>query len=211
MAATSRKTGTIEYYHPEKGRALNTFNRILAVSLEIIEHEGVEALNTNRIADDSGINISTLYHYFPNKDSILHALYTRWFDKVSAIADKRLGMHRKPNSLKASYKSYVLDLLNIDGVSPQAAVELERAIKTRRNLLPLDNKIVEQSITACAEDILAQHPDVDPSRLPVPSAFMLVSIWGAISIAADMDASEHDSIAEHCAEMIMALVRHSKR
>ncbi|WP_162925637.1 TetR/AcrR family transcriptional regulator [Isoalcanivorax indicus] len=211
MGAESHKAGTVEYYQPEKGRALNTFNKILTISLEIIEHEGVESLNTNRIAAECGINISTLYHYFPNKDSILHALYTRWFDRLSIVADKHLGTPQAPSTLKSAYTSYVLDLLNIDGFSPRAAVELERAIKTRKNLLPVDNRIVEQSITACAEDILAQQPDANPSQLTVPSAFMLVSFWGAISIAADMEESDYGAIAEHCAEMIVALVRGSAR
>ncbi|MCG8393208.1 MAG: TetR/AcrR family transcriptional regulator [Pseudomonadales bacterium] len=207
MAAASQKPGTIEYYQPEKGRALNTFNRILSVSLGIIEHEGGEALNTNRIAADSGINISTLYHYFPNKDSVLHALYTRWFDQLRLVADRHLGIRQAPTTLKAAYTSYILDLLNIDGFSPKAAVELERAIKSRKNLLDLDNRIVEQSIAAYAQDILAQQPDADASRLTVPSAFMLVSIWGAISIAADMEEADYRDIAEHGAEMIMTLIQ----
>ncbi|MFG6178458.1 TetR/AcrR family transcriptional regulator [Halomonas sp. THAF12] len=207
MGRTSRQSETIDYYQPEKGRALNTFNRILEISLDVIAKEGVEALNTNRIAADCGINISTLYHYFPNKDSILHALYTRWFDRLSAVAEKHRESRHKADKLKTAYKNYVLDLLRIDGFPPRAAVELERAIKTRKNLLALDNDIVERSITAYAEDILAHRPEKEESHLPIPSAFMLVSIWGAISIAADMGETEYPAIAEHCAEMMVALIR----
>lgn len=207
MGRATRQAETIDYYQPEKGRALKTFNRILDISLDVIAGEGVEALNTNRIAADCGINISTLYHYFPNKDSILHALYTRWFERLSAVAETHREDRHRAHKLKTAYKHYVLDLLNIDGFPPRAAVELERAIKTRKNLLALDNDIVERSITAYAEDILAHRPDTQETRLPVPAAFMLVSIWGAISIAADMGEAEYPAIAEHCAEMMVSLIR----
>jgi AcrR family transcriptional regulator len=62
---------------PRQARAVDTVQTIFEVVAEIIETDGVEALNTNRIAEQAGIAIGTLYGYFPNKGAILLAMARR--------------------------------------------------------------------------------------------------------------------------------------
>ena len=51
--------------------------RILDATGALLETRGYDALNTNRIAEAAGINIATLYRYYPNKLSILAAMGQR--------------------------------------------------------------------------------------------------------------------------------------
>ena len=42
----------------------------IAASL-VLQEGGLEALNTNRVAEVAGVSIGSLYQYFPNKESLL--------------------------------------------------------------------------------------------------------------------------------------------
>jgi len=59
---------------PRQTRALATQARILDAARRVFAKHGYAAGTTNRIADEAGISVGSLYQYYPNKDSILTAL-----------------------------------------------------------------------------------------------------------------------------------------
>lgn len=59
---------------PKQARALATRDLIFEATAQILEREGEQALNTNRIAERAGLSIGTIYQYFPDKASILVAM-----------------------------------------------------------------------------------------------------------------------------------------
>ena len=59
---------------PLQDRAKQTVEKILDATAELLDDEGHENLTTERVAERSGVNIATLYHYFPNKLALLFAL-----------------------------------------------------------------------------------------------------------------------------------------
>ena len=62
---------------PNRAKGEETAARILEATGMLLETQGYDALNTNRIAQAAGINIATLYKYYPNKQSILIAMTKR--------------------------------------------------------------------------------------------------------------------------------------
>lgn len=68
---------------PRQDRARTTVSRILAATAAIIEQDGVDALTTNRIAEQARVNIASLYQYFPNKEAIINALLEAYFQEIS--------------------------------------------------------------------------------------------------------------------------------
>lgn len=59
---------------PRQLRARATYLAILEATAHILEAEGMEAANTNRIADRAGVSIGSLYQYFPGKTAIFAEL-----------------------------------------------------------------------------------------------------------------------------------------
>jgi len=55
-------------------RAALTRPRIVALALEIIDEDGLEALNMRRLAAGAGVKPMSLYHHFPSKQAILDAV-----------------------------------------------------------------------------------------------------------------------------------------
>jgi len=60
---------------PSQQRAHESVEAIVRAATEIIEAEGYEAYNTNTVAKRAGVSVALVYRYFPNKESILVALW----------------------------------------------------------------------------------------------------------------------------------------
>ena len=60
---------------PKQERGRQAVAAIEQACLQILEREGPQHVTTNRIAEVAGVCIGSLYHFFPNKDSIVAAVY----------------------------------------------------------------------------------------------------------------------------------------
>lgn len=76
-AAPSRKAGLALRRKPLQVRGRETFEHILDATARLLDEAGIDGVNTNAIARAAGINIATLYQYFPNKQAVLLALFER--------------------------------------------------------------------------------------------------------------------------------------
>ena len=63
-------------------RVALTRERIVELALEIIDEDGLDALNMRRLAAEAGVKPMSLYHHFPNKSAILGAVS----EKIAAAA-----------------------------------------------------------------------------------------------------------------------------
>lgn len=77
---------------PRQDRAKQTVKKILDATAELLEQEGAENLTTDRVAERCGVNIATLYHYYPNKEALLHALAIQFADQQEDQLDAIYGL-----------------------------------------------------------------------------------------------------------------------
>ncbi|WP_162846020.1 TetR/AcrR family transcriptional regulator [Seongchinamella sediminis] len=76
---------------PKQSRSVMLVEAIQQACLKILEQEGPEQLTTQRIADVAGINIASLYQYFPNKEAVLAEVFQDQVRQYKEAAVKRLG------------------------------------------------------------------------------------------------------------------------
>ena len=62
---------------PSSRRGRKTFERIFDATAELASELGFEGVNTNLVASRAGVNIASLYRYFPNKQAIFAAISER--------------------------------------------------------------------------------------------------------------------------------------
>lgn len=62
---------------PASPRGRRTFERILSATAELAAEQGFDGVNTNLIASRAGVNIASLYKYFPNKQAIFATISER--------------------------------------------------------------------------------------------------------------------------------------
>lgn len=78
----TKKTPVKPRKFPAQERSQFTVDAILEASAYILSNRPWEDFTTNKIAEKSGVNIASLYQYFPNKESILAELYRKHFEDV---------------------------------------------------------------------------------------------------------------------------------
>ena len=68
---------------PVQARSKAMVDAVAEACLRILEKEGEDALTVSRIAEVSGATVGSIYQYFPNKESMISAVYERILNQES--------------------------------------------------------------------------------------------------------------------------------
>lgn len=68
---------------PRQSRSQQLVRAIREACCKILDEEGADRLTTQRIADVAGVNIASVYQYFPNKEAILAEVYEEQLARVT--------------------------------------------------------------------------------------------------------------------------------
>lgn len=99
---------------PRQERARATVEAILQASTYILKKHGFSAMTTNAVADRAGVNIASLYQYFPNKDAILVELMRRHVEATRRTTSQALAQSKSPrakvrNAIEAAIAAHAVD------------------------------------------------------------------------------------------------------
>ena len=72
---------------PVQARATVTVGAICEATIQVLLSHGADRLTTTRVADRAGVSVGTLYQYYPNKRSLLFAVFEDHMDKVSRAVE----------------------------------------------------------------------------------------------------------------------------
>jgi AcrR family transcriptional regulator len=87
MAVAASSVQVTPRKEPRQARARMLVDSIL-IAAEQLSRAGVESWTTNHIAERAGVSIGSIYQYFPSKESLVSALYTRLRTaRLDAFAD----------------------------------------------------------------------------------------------------------------------------
>ncbi len=96
---------------PKQSRSLILVQSIQQACLQILRDEGAQSLTTARIADVAGVNIASLYQYFPNKEAILAQVFEEQIDQyIESARDKIHEIDRLSRSDFAATIRAIVDM-----------------------------------------------------------------------------------------------------
>jgi AcrR family transcriptional regulator len=72
---------------PVQARATVTVEAITEATIQVLLSHGADRLTTTRVAERAGVSVGTLYQYYPNKQSLLFAVFDDHLDKVSQAVE----------------------------------------------------------------------------------------------------------------------------
>lgn len=72
--------------------------RVLSAALDIIDREGLDAVSIRRIGSQLGIDGTSLYHHFADKEAILHGV------RILVLQEDHVG---EPSTASESWQDYV--------------------------------------------------------------------------------------------------------
>lgn len=105
-AKAARGTRLSPRKSPRQERSRATVEAILEAATDILIRQGAGRLTTNRIAERAGVNIASLYQYFPGKHAILAELRRRHgAERRAAIRD--VLIERRGDSLESTLRALV--------------------------------------------------------------------------------------------------------
>jgi AcrR family transcriptional regulator len=127
-----RRTKLVPRKRPVQERSRATVDAIVQATAYILVRDGHSKLTTNRIAERAGVNVASLYQYFPNKEAILAELQRRHVAEQREAMREVLERHRG-QGLEATVRALVLMGTAAHAVAPQVHAALSQALPVRRS------------------------------------------------------------------------------
>lgn len=139
----SKRTAPGLSRQPRQERSEQTVRRILEATLALLAREGVEALTTNKVAQEAGLSVASLYRFFPNKQAVIYAAYGEWIEELStrvdAAVDRWAPALRAEPGLWPGAARELADILGESRRGARAEYELLRAMFSHRELRDRDD------------------------------------------------------------------------
>jgi len=149
---------------PVQERARKTVELILDTAAALLEEAGVEAFNTNLLAERAGVRVRTVYRYFPNKLAVMTAVAERlaeewdgWFEGFRALSDPR-------SSWRTLWVAYIGTF--VDGIRRvRGGLAIRRAMRALPELQAIDRQDNERLARQLAAAIERRGVVVPLTRL----------------------------------------------
>ena len=75
---------------PRQRRSAKRVHQILDAAMEVLIAGGADGFTTNRVAEQAGIPVGSIYQYFPNKEALVGELIDRHQDEMILLFMTRL-------------------------------------------------------------------------------------------------------------------------
>jgi AcrR family transcriptional regulator len=105
---------------------------LLQATADILVRDGYAKLTTNRIAERAGVNVASLYQFFPNKDALIAELSRRHVAEQRAAA-KNAVVEQKGQGVEAMVRTLVALGIAAHAVSPRLHHALTEVLPARRS------------------------------------------------------------------------------
>src|ERR1700741_1335940 len=171
---------------PVQARAAVTVEAIFEATIQVLLSHGAGRLTTTRVAERAGVSVGTLYQYYPNKRSLLFAVFEDHMNKVGRAVEVACeDAHNKPISemIKVVVEAYV----DVKMQSADVSVALYKVAPDVGG--PALVKRTAQRLRKAIESMLLTAPDLklSPDRFAID--MMLSAMSGAMRSALETGAS----------------------
>lgn len=152
---------------PRRSDARANRERLLEVAREALRESPDTSLNS--IAKRAGVGAGTLYRHFPNRESLVFAVYQDDVEKVSAEAPALLAKHPPVDALRIWFESLSKAIRTKHGLGEALnSPEAQRAIEA--SYAPVTAAIAE--LLTAGETSGELEPDLDPSDVLLLMSFL---------------------------------------
>lgn len=164
---------------PSQGRSKATVEAIVQATARVLLKDGYEACTTNRVADEAGVSIGSVYQYFPNKESLVVAVMEGHLTQLQEALARRLGELGEAD-LPTAVREMVGAMLEVNRIQPRLhRVLLEQVprIGAMKRLHELNDLYVPM-VTAWLE---AHQEQLDVPSPSVAAYVIVAAIEGVVT------------------------------
>jgi AcrR family transcriptional regulator len=201
--------GTIGSRHfrsaPAQARSAATVEAILDAGLTILARDGLPGFNTNSLAKAAGINVASLYHYFPNKNAILAALYEREDARRAASVFGSIDAAPAGSDLTPALQAIVAKLIELRRTQPAWEV-LRRACRAVPEMKDADERAAAAHGDRLARRLQKLFPELAAERAAIAGRFLVEITFGVLE-AAVLHPDKSALIADELVSLLRGYVR----
>lgn len=200
-----RKRRLLPRKTPRQDRSRATVDALLEATADILIHHGYAKLTTNRIADRAGVNIASLYQYFPGKEAIVAELRRRHGDEQRAALKKALVEYRG-----RGLESTIQALVSMGMAAHAVAPELHRVFT--EEMPPIGYGDVSTRDAPLFDEMrrFVETAGVDAADMDL-TLWMISTASGAVVHRATVERQEDLASGRLTEELVKLLVRYLRR
>jgi AcrR family transcriptional regulator len=179
---------------PVQARSAATVETILAASSALLVEQGLPGFNTNAVARAAGVNVATLYHYYPHKNAILRELFERDEQARAAFVRTRFVDLASAGNLADWVHDMVSTLLHMRQAQP-AGVALRRACRAVPELMEAEEAVNSDLGTRLGASLQRRLPGLADARAMVAGRTMVEVTSTMLDFAGDRPETADDAAA----------------
>jgi AcrR family transcriptional regulator len=190
---------------PTQARGAATFDAILDATARLLEQGGHEIVTTNLVAEVAGVNIATLYQYFPSKEAILLALFRRDTDIRIAEGGEPIVRSARASDWR-QVTSAAIDALARMRSAQRGASALRRAMRSLPELQAYERETMVGSARVIGNWLVALA-GIDAERANIMGLCIVESLTALLDLWSLDDAgfgARDDRVIEELKRMINA-------
>jgi AcrR family transcriptional regulator len=77
--------------HASQDRSRATVDALIEATARILVREGFDKASTNRIAEEAGVSVGSLYQYYPSKEALVAAVIDRHHQEIMQVVREALA------------------------------------------------------------------------------------------------------------------------
>jgi len=198
---------------PTQPRAIETYERILATSADLLGEVGIERLSTNLVCKRMGISPPALYQYFPNKYAIFQELGLRLMLQQNALLEPwavPATMALSEEKFAASVAQLFMQTLELTAQMP-AGIWVTRALRAVPALQHVRNRSHDVVTELLLQAFMGAHPKADAARARLTIRLAIDALYAAQELLFDDPSQDPQAVAETMAEMVAAQLMRLRR
>ena len=176
-----RKTGPgkqlLQRKEPTQARGRRIIGEILEATHRVLQRAGPAGITTPGIAVEAGVSVGAIYHYFPNKESIILSLYQ------AKLADIRSVVERPIEPIEGDWRAGLRDWYQAIK-SHEAAIGFDVAMNEAMDHFPSLKEVSREHASNQARTIAghlrrlgSDWPDDDLLDVALQAYFLNSSLW----------------------------------
>jgi AcrR family transcriptional regulator len=180
---------------------------ILATARQMLASEGYAALSMRSVAQQAGVSLSTVQHYYPSREALIEALLLQTFDSYQAAIDQRIA--RIGDGSKLDLFNAVIEYF-LEELSDQVSTGLFFEISALANRHAFASQVFDTMLTRARKTlrnlIREMAPHMTPQQCEVRGALIVSQMIGLMLFISDVR-PKHKELAELRKEAGAAIMR----
>ncbi|MGW3352800.1 TetR/AcrR family transcriptional regulator [Nonomuraea rubra] len=158
---------------PRQQRAWQTRRRIEEAAAHVFARHGYASGTTDRIAEEAGLSVGSLYQYFPNKDAILLVLAQTHLDQTAETIQAVLS---EPRPLHQWLPRLIRELVRVHAENPRLHQVMFEQAPRPPELLGRFRRAEEEAVTSIERLLRTDQERPPPANSARQARFVLATI-----------------------------------